>query len=110
VSDADQRSSLLQAEVGRLEAELAVLDRQWATKHRLGLVALVALPLMIARVEALWIAIAILAAPCLVATQAYLLYMRRTECRELIEQAERDLARVSMPNRSSPSSSRARRA
>jgi len=80
--------------MGRLEAEIKVLDRQWARKHWLGLIALVAIPLMIAGVQALWVVIAVLAAPCLVATQAYLLYVRRRECHELIAQAKVDLERV----------------
>ena len=90
----DARTPLLKAEITRLENEIVVLNRQWSRKHWLGLVALVAIPLMIARVPPLWIAISIIASPCLVATQAYLLYVRRRECLELIEQAKLDLERV----------------
>lgn len=89
--DSEERSDLLKAEIVRLETEIVVLDRQWNRKHWLGLVALVAIPLMIARVPPLWVAIAVIAAPALVATQAYLLYVRRRECRHLIEQARQDL-------------------
>jgi len=90
----DQRTPLLKAEIIRLESEIEVLNRQWSKKHWLGLVALVAVPLMIAGVQPLWVAIAVIAAPCLVATQAYLLYIRRRECIELIAQAKIDLERV----------------
>ncbi len=86
-----QRADLLRAEIQRLEAEIQVLDRQWSRKHWLGLSVLVVVPMMIFGVAPLWIALAVLAAPCLVATQAYLLWVRRRECRHLIEQAEQDL-------------------
>jgi hypothetical protein len=86
-----ERAGLLNAEIGRLESEIVVLDRQWSKKHWLGLIALAAIPLMIAHASPLWVVIAILAAPALVATQAYLLYVRRRECRHLIEQARQDL-------------------
>ncbi len=90
----DERIALLKAEIVRLKTEIGVLNRQWQRKHWLGLVGLVAIPLMIARVPPMWIVIAVVAAPCLVATQAYLLYVRRRECIQLIGEAERDLERV----------------
>lgn len=89
--NSEERAGLLKAEIVRLEAEIVVLDRQWSKKHWLGLIALAAIPLMIARVSPLWVVVAIIAAPSLVATQAYLLYVRRRECRHLIEQAKQDL-------------------
>lgn len=87
----DARAGLLKAEIVRLQSEIVVLDRQWNKKHWMGLIGLVAIPLMIARVEAMWIVIAVFGAPLLVATQSYLLYVRRRECRMLIEQAKQDL-------------------
>ena len=105
VSDS-QRTALLRAEMTRLEAEIVVLDRQWRQKHWLGLIGLSAVPLAILGFEPLWIAIALLGGPSLVATQAYLLYVRRRECRDLIAQAqldiERVIARASSPRTSSP--------
>lgn len=105
----DQKRTLLEAEIGRLQSEITVLDRQWNRKHWLGLVALAAIPLMIAGAQPMWIVIAVLAAPCLVATQAYLLYVRRRECHELIAQAKRDVTRVSVPSPKAASSDRAPR-
>lgn len=90
-AQAERRAELLRAEITRLETEIGVLERQWNKKHWLALFGLVAIPLMIAGVSPLWVAITIIATPCLVATQAYLLYMRRAECRELISQAKIDL-------------------
>jgi hypothetical protein len=87
----DDRIRLLKAEIVRLHAEVAVLDRQWSRKHWLAAFGLVAIPLMIARVPPIFIAITVIATPCLVATQAYLLYIRRRECKALIEQAKTDL-------------------
>lgn len=99
-----QRTALLRAEMTRLEAEIVVLDRQWRQKHWLGLISLAAVPLMILGFEPLWIGIALLGGPSLVATQAYLLYVRRRECRELIAQAQIDIERV-IARASSPASS-----
>lgn len=103
----DERIGLLNAEIGRLESEIVVLDRQWSKKHWLALFGLVAIPLMIAGVAPLWIAITVIATPCLVATQAYLLYVRRRECHELIAQAKQDLDWVES---GAPSMARASRA
>ena len=49
----DERIALLKAEIVRLKTEIGVLNRQWQRKHWLGLVGLVAIPLMIARVPPL---------------------------------------------------------
>ncbi len=105
----DPRVGLLKAEIVRLEEEVRVLDHQWGRKHWLGLIVLIAIPLMIGGAPPLWIVLAILGAPCLVATQAYLLYVRRAECRNLIEQARMDIARVQAgaPRMSHPSMRRA---
>lgn len=89
-----QRAALLEAEITRLQAELVVLERQWSRKHWLGLSILIVIPLAIAQVPAVWILVTLLAAPSLVATQAYLLWVRRRECHDLIAQARRDLERV----------------
>ena len=98
--DSAERAKLLKAEVVRLEQEIVVLNRQWNQKHWLGAVALIAIPLMILHVEPMWVAISVIAAPCFVATQAYLLYVRRRECVELIAEARRDLSRVESGARS----------
>src|SRR6185369_10678246 len=103
----DERIALLKAEIGRLESEITVLDRQWSKKHWLGLFGLVVIPLMIAGVAPLWIAIAVIATPCLIGTQAYLLYVRRRECHHLIAQARQDLDWVES---GAPSMGRASRA
>lgn len=86
-----EREGLLEAEVERLRKQLLVLEGQWKKKHRLALFALVAIPLFIFA-PPLWGIGALMATPCLVATQAYLIGMRRAECRELILQTQRDLA------------------
>lgn len=89
-TDPAARIALLDEELKRLHKELAVLDRQWAQKYRLGAFGLLALP------AAYWgIAysfIVLLCTPALIATQAYLIGVRRSECRELIGEAKRELA------------------
>lgn len=88
------REKLLLDEITRLQGELKVLERQWGRKHWLGLTALIAIPLLAFGLPPVYALIAIVQAPCLVATQAYLLWVRRNECRELIGQARRDLVTV----------------
>ena len=81
---------MLESEVTRLQKELAVLQRQWDQKYRLGAFGLLALP------AAYWglaySLIIVLCTPALIATQAYLIGVRRNECRELIGEAKREIA------------------
>ncbi len=91
VAGPSERERLLGAEVERLRSQLAVLEDQWTKKHRLALFVLFSIPAFIF-VPPLWGVAIIMATPCLVATQAYLIGMRRAECRELILQSQRDIA------------------
>ena len=88
--DPAARLSMLESEVTRLQKELAVLQRQWDQKYRLGAFGLLALP------AAYWglaySLIIVLCTPALIATQAYLIGVRRNECRELIGEAKREIA------------------
>lgn len=86
------RAAVLVEEVARLERELAVLERQWARKHYLSAFALLALPALY--FGGLYAVIVLLCTPALVGTQAYLIGVRRSECRELIREAQRELAQL----------------
>jgi hypothetical protein len=85
------RRELLEAEIERLQRELEVLERQWQKKHLLALFGLAAIPAHFA-FGRLVAAIVLLCTPALVATQAYLLYVRRAECRQLIDETRREIA------------------
>jgi hypothetical protein len=85
-----ERERLLTDEIGRLRGQLEVLERQWKKKHWLALFGLLAIPIWIFA-PPMWTVATLMATPCLVATQAYLIMMRRAECRELILQCRRDL-------------------
>jgi hypothetical protein len=88
-SDPAARVAMLEGELVRLQKELAILQRQWDQKYRLGAFGLLALP------AAYWglaySVIIVLCTPALIATQAYLIGVRRNECRELIAEAKREL-------------------
>ena len=86
-----EREVLLEHEVRRLGAQLVVLEAQWKKKHWLGLLALAAIPLFVFVPSPMWGIGMLMATPCLVVTQAYLIGMRRAECRELIQQCRRDM-------------------
>lgn len=88
-----ERKALLEAEVARLQAELATLERQWDRKHRLMLFGLAAIPAYLL-FGGLVAAVVLLCTPALVATQAYLLYVRRMECRQLIDETRREIDRL----------------
>lgn len=85
------RIAMLEAEVTRLEGELRALDRHWARKHHLAVFALLAVPayFLFGGVVA---TVIVLCTPALVATQAYLLAVRRVECRQLIDETRRELS------------------
>lgn len=89
-TDPAARAAMLEAELVRLQKELGVLQRQWDRKYRLAAFGLLALP------AAYWglaySVIFVLCTPALIATQAYLIGVRRNECRELIAEAKRELA------------------
>jgi hypothetical protein len=91
-----ERERLLEAEVVRLNAELETLERRWKQKHRLGWFALVAIPVFFLAPSPGWAFGVVFATPFLVLTQAYLIGMRRAECRQLILQTERDLEKLRM--------------
>ncbi|MBN8609509.1 MAG: hypothetical protein J0L92_02935 [Deltaproteobacteria bacterium] len=91
-TDPRARVTLLEGELSRLQKELAILDRQWARKHLLAAFGLVALPALY--FGTLYAVIVLLCTPALVATQAYLIGVRRSECRELIEEARREIAHL----------------
>jgi hypothetical protein len=88
-TDPAARIAMLEGELVRLQKELAILQRQWDQKYRLGAFGLLALP------AAYWglaySVIIALCTPALIATQAYLIGVRRNECRELIAEAKREL-------------------
>jgi hypothetical protein len=86
-----EKLAKLEAEVRRLEGELAVLERQWRRKHLLALFGIAAVPcyFLFGSLVAL---VVLLCTPVLVGTQAYLLWVRRWECKNLIAQAYRDAA------------------
>lgn len=88
----EQRERLLHAELARLRSELAVLERQWERKHWLAAFGLCAIPAYFW--GPVYAAIVVLCTPALVAVQAYLLAVRRSECQELIAEAEEELARL----------------
>lgn len=90
--DSPARIPILEAELVRLRGELAILERQWARKHLLAGFGLLALPALY--FGALYAVIVLLCTPALVATQAYLIGVLRSECRELIEEAKREIARL----------------
>ncbi len=87
-----QRETLLTEELERLKKELAVLDRQWARKHYLGVFGLLAIPAYFYGVA--YTIIVLLCTPALIAVQAYLIGVRRNECRELIAEARGELGRL----------------
>jgi hypothetical protein len=91
-----RKAELLEAEVVRLQRELVLLEQQWKKKHWLALFVVAAIPafFVFGRLVA---GIVVLCTPALVATQAYLLAVRRTECRQLIEEAKRELALLEPP-------------
>ena len=89
----DPRRPLLEAELHRLGRELDQIERQWNRKHLLGFLALAAFPAY-ALAGPLAAGICVVCAPALVATQAYLLAVRRTECRQLIEETRVELRRL----------------
>ncbi len=87
-----ERADMMAEEIERLKKQLAVLDRQWSQKHYLALFGLLAIPAFF--VGVMYGVIVLLCTPALVLTQAYLVGIRRAECRELIAEARRELARV----------------
>jgi hypothetical protein len=85
-----EHEKLLSAEVTRLGKEIAILDRQWARKYRLGLLGLVEIPVYFFAGR-FWAGIILLMTPALIATQAYLLRVRLAEARELLADAKLQL-------------------
>lgn len=85
-----QRIPMLQSEVTRLEHELSILERQWNRKHRLGFFALLAIPAYFL-FGPLIAGVVLLCTPALIGMQAYLLGVRRMECRQLILETQREL-------------------
>lgn len=90
------KHELLQVEQERLRNELAILERQWSRKEWLLLFALTAIPAYFFG-GTRWALLFLFATPPLLATQAYLLWIRQRECRDLIRQAERDLRKLGAP-------------
>jgi len=95
-----ERAEMMVEEIERLKKQLAVLDRQWSPKHYLALFGLLAIPAFFAGV--MYGVIVLLCTPALVLTQAYLVGIRRAECRELIAEARRELARLRPPEAQAP--------
>ena len=87
------RASLLQAEVKRLENELKTIQTQWNKRHYLFAFIILTVPayFFLGKTYAV---IGVLCTPALYATQSYLLYIRRNECRELIAEAQRDIKQI----------------
>ena len=89
----DDRRAKLEAEIARLETELLVLHRQWTKKHWLMLFGLLAIPAHLF-LGPFFAGIVIVCTPLLVLTQAYLLYVRRAECAQLIDEARYEIVRM----------------
>lgn len=87
------RATLLEAEVKRLENELKIIQTQWNKRHFLFGFVVLSIPayFLFGKVYAV---IGVLCTPALYATQSYLLYIRRNECRELISEARRDIKQI----------------
>ncbi|AKF09710.1 hypothetical protein [Sandaracinus amylolyticus] len=85
-----QRIPMLQSEVTRLEHELSILERQWHRKHRLAFFALLAIPAYFL-FGPLVAGVVLVCTPALIGVQAYLLGVRRMECRQLIAETKREL-------------------
>ena len=83
--------AMMEAEIARLRSELATLERQWSRKHLLALFGLAAIPCYFV-FGPLIAGVVLVCTPALVATQAYLLYVRRAECVQLIDETRRELA------------------
>jgi hypothetical protein len=94
VSDSAERQQLLHQEIERLTAELGILERQWGKRHYLLLFGLLTIPAYFV-FGAPALALGLLGTPALFATQSYLLAVRRTECKQLIDEARRSIARLS---------------
>ncbi len=101
MSPGDEKRQLIEAELKRLEVELGVLERQWNRKHYLALFGLLTIPAYFYwGIPALMLGV--LATPSLVLTQAYLIGVRRSECRELIAESEQRLKRLSVTPKPTP--------
>lgn len=85
------RTAMLEAEVTRLEGELRMLDRAWSRKHLLAAFGLFAIPAYFL-FGGLVAGVVLFCTPALIATQAYLVGVRRYECRQLIDETRRELA------------------
>lgn len=91
MSDSSDKTKLLEAEIQRLEHEHELLDRQWNKKHFLALFGLLAIPAYFL-FGGLVAGVIAVCTPFLVLTQAYLLTVRRAECRQLIREAHSEIA------------------
>lgn len=85
--------SKMEVEAERLEQELATLEREWTRVHHYGWIGVLALPAGI-----VWgpfaAGLALLTTMLLVATAAYLLYVRRKEARGDLEMLHEDMAEI----------------
>lgn len=90
MADAPEQERLLDAEVKRLVREIAILDRQWRLKYRLAVLGLLSIPVYFIAGR-FWAVIVLIMTPALVATQAYLLAVRLSEARELLDEAKKYL-------------------
>lgn len=91
--ESEEKKKLLEAEVTRLQSELTVLEAQWKKRHYLALFGLLTIPAYFF-FGAPALALGVLGTPALLATQSYLLAVRRTECEQLIQESKRALARM----------------
>ncbi len=85
------RITMLKAEVARLKGELAKLERAWERRYHLAAFALTAIPTYFI-FGGLVASVVLACTPALIATQTYLVGVRRLECRQLIEEMMRELA------------------
>ena len=85
------RIAMLEAEVTRLTGELRMLDRQWSRKHLLAAFGVLTIPAYFL-FGGLVATVVLICTPALIATQAYLVGVRRYECRQLIDETRRELA------------------
>lgn len=98
-SSTSEEEGLLRAEIERLGRERVVLERQWAKKYWLSVFALAAVPVYFLA-GGFWAVVTVAMTPALVATQAYLLMIRRSEVAELLGEAKHALAALRGPARS----------
>jgi hypothetical protein len=86
----ENRIAMLETEIARLKGELAKLERAWERRYHLAAFGLSAIPTYFL-FGSFVAAVVLVCTPALIATQTYLVGVRRIECRQLIEEMTREL-------------------